>query len=340
MLTSRDLKSGLGILRRGLLSKNSPLLAQLVVTRFCNLDCGYCNEYDKVSKPVPLEDLLARVDDLARLDTAVVTCTGGEPLTVPHMLTVIRHIRARGMVVTMNTNGFLLTRDHIEGLNAAGLDAMQISIDSTEPIPSSMKSLKSLRGKLELLRDYAKFKVNISSVMGIDDAKPEDAVDVARMAREMGFSHSMSLVHDGEGQIKPFTPRQRAVYDEIMAVAGSFAHRLNHRLFQGQLIAGKTNAWQCRAGARYLYICEFGLVHWCSQNRGYPGIPLSRYTAADIAREFNTEKTCAPTCSLNCVHQASALDQWRPKQRQRQRPVIETPDADDVVDGVLVREGG
>jgi MoaA/NifB/PqqE/SkfB family radical SAM enzyme len=330
MFSSRDLQSGLGLLRRGLFSKHSPLLAQIVVTRFCNLDCAYCNEFDKISKPVPRDELLSRVDHLARLDTAVVTCTGGEPLTNPHMPDVIRHIRARGMVATMNTNGFLLTREHIETLNAAGLDAMQISIDSAEPIPSSMKSLKSLRGKLELLRDRARFKVNISSVMGIDDAAPEDAIAVARVARELGFSHSMSLVHDGDGQIKPFTARQRAVYDQIMAVAASFQHRFNHLLFQGELIAGRTNAWQCRAGARYLYICEFGLVHLCSQNRGYPGIPLSRYTVADIAREFHTEKPCAPTCSLNCVHQVSAMDEWRPKQRRRNPGV--TP--------ALAREGG
>jgi MoaA/NifB/PqqE/SkfB family radical SAM enzyme len=335
MFTSRDLQSSLGLVRRGLFAKRSPLLAQMVVTRFCNLDCAYCNEFDKVSKPVPLNDLLARIDDLARLDTAVVTCTGGEPLTNPHMPEVIRHIRARGMVATMNTNGFLLTREHIENLNAAGLEGMQISIDSTEPIPSSVKSLKSLRGKLELLRDRARFKINISSVMGIDDAKPEDAIEVARTARELGFSHSMSLVHGSDGQIKPFTPRQRAVYDEIMSVAGSFAHRLNHRLFQGQLIAGKTAVWQCRAGARYLYICEFGLVHWCSQNRGTPGIPLSRYTAADIAREFGTEKPCAPTCSLNCVHQASAFDEWRPRQRHHGKPARVSPSPS----GVLAREG-
>ena len=320
MTTLRDIQSGLGVLRRGLFSKNSPILGQLVVTRFCNLDCSYCNEFDKVSKPVPLDDLLARVDDLARLDTAIVTCTGGEPLTVPHLPAVIRRVRSHGMTATMNTNGFLLTREHIEALNDAGLEAMQISIDGTEPTANSLKSLKSLRGKLELLHQFARFKVNINSVIGIEDSQPEDAIEVAMVAQSFGFSHSMSLVHDSHGQLKPFTPRQRAVYDKIMTMANSFQHRLNHHLFQQRLIAGETNDWQCRAGARYLYICEFGMVHWCSQNRGYPGIPLSRYTVADIAREFGTRKSCAPTCSLNCVHQVSAFDEWRPKQPQDEGP--------------------
>jgi hypothetical protein len=86
------------------------------------------------------------------------------------------------------------------------------------------------------------------------------------------------------------------------------------RGFQDNLLDGKPNDWQCRAGARYLYICENGLVHYCSQQRGYPGTPLSAYTRDDIAREFDTEKKCAPYCTIGCVHRASVLDKWRGKQ--------------------------
>ena len=78
---------------------------------------------------------------------------------------------------------------------------------------------------------------------------------------------------------------------------------------------GRPNNWSCRAGARYLYICEEGLVHYCSQQRGTPGTPLATYGAADIDREFNTVKGCAPFCTVSCVHQASFLDNWRGRQR-------------------------
>ena len=66
------------------------------------------------------------------------------------------------------------------------------------------------------------------------------------------------------------------------------------RSFQDNLVDGKPNEWRCRAGARYLYVCEEGLVHYCSQQRGYPGVPLESYTIADIRREFVTPKSCAP----------------------------------------------
>ncbi len=38
-----------------------PFLAQLVVTRRCNLTCGYCNEFDRTSEPVPFDALAERL---------------------------------------------------------------------------------------------------------------------------------------------------------------------------------------------------------------------------------------------------------------------------------------
>jgi hypothetical protein len=88
------------------------------------------------------------------------------------------------------------------------------------------------------------------------------------------------------------------------------------RRFQVNLADGRPNDWQCRAGARYLYICENGLVHWCSQQRGCPGVPLATYTMADIQREFLAPKWCAPLCTIGCVHRVSTMDYWRKPQRQ------------------------
>jgi hypothetical protein len=56
-------------------------------------------------------------------------------------------------------------------------------------------------------------------------------------------------------------------------------------------------------------------VHYCSQQRGYPGLPLERYSVADIRREYVTEKSCAPHCTVSCVHQVSIFDSWRAPQQ-------------------------
>src|SRR5258708_31969710 len=124
---------GLRVAAKILTSTSRPLLAHLVVTRYCNLECAYCFEYDKISKPVPLPDLLDRLDALARLGTQIVTLTGGEPLSHPGHDAVIRSIRGHGMMATTITNGFLLTAGRIPGMNAAGLQGPQVSLDRGKP---------------------------------------------------------------------------------------------------------------------------------------------------------------------------------------------------------------
>jgi MoaA/NifB/PqqE/SkfB family radical SAM enzyme len=296
-------------------SRYNPLLAQVVVTRRCNLACGYCNEYDDFSPPVPLKDLLARIDRLAALNTASITFTGGEPLLHPDLDTIIRAARGHGMIVTMITNGFRLSRDWIERLNAADLQGMQISIDNLKPDEVSMKSLASVERKLALLQQHAHFKVNVNSVLGISDERTEDVVTVAETAVKYGLQHSVGVLHDHTGTLKPLSPGQLSAYFRITGISPSLVHKLNYWLFQKNLMHGRANDWKCRAGARYLYVCEDGLVHWCSQQRGYPATPLLDYTREDIRREFHTEKNCSPTCTLSCVHQMSMFDRHRGAQR-------------------------
>jgi len=310
-----NLRTGVRFLGRALGSRYNPLLAQVVVTRRCNLACGYCNEYDDFSPPVPTKDLLARIDHLARLKTATITFTGGEPLLHPDLDILIRAARDHGMLVTIITNGFKLTRKWIDRFNAAGLQGMQISIDNLEPDEVSMKSLHSVKGKLALLAEHAKFKVNVNSVLGISDERTADVIEVAKTAAQYGLQHSVGVLHDHTGTLKPLSPTQMDAYAQVTKISPSIVHGFNYRLFQGNLMHGKANDWKCRAGARYLYVTEDGRVHWCSQQRGYPGIPLLEYGRDDIVREFHTEKSCAPTCTLSCVHQTSLFDRYRGKQK-------------------------
>lgn len=314
---------------RGLLDTDHPLLVHLVPIRRCNIDCGYCNEYDKVSQPIPLDTLRQRIDHLAALGSSVVAFSGGEPMLHPDLDALIRHIRSHGMMAGLITNGYLLSPRRIEALNEAGLDYLQISIDNIEPDEVSKKSLRLLDKKLEWLRDGATFDVNINSVLGGGIKNPEDARTINTRARELGFSTSIGIIHDGAGRLKPLGPAERAVYDDVSRRINSTQYVLKNlysgiRNFQDNLADGKPNEWRCRAGARYLYVCEFGLVHYCSQQRGYPAIPIEQYTTEDIRRAFDTPKSCAPYCTIGCVHRVSTMDFWRSPQKQ----AVTTPEPD------------
>jgi MoaA/NifB/PqqE/SkfB family radical SAM enzyme len=305
---------------RALADTSHPVLAQIIPARFCNLSCGYCNEYDKVSEPVPLEEMLRRIDHLGRLGTAMIGLSGGEPLTHPDLDEIIRRMRQTGAIAGMITNGYLLNEARIERLNKAGLDHMQISIDNLEPDEVSKKSLKVLDKKLVMLAQYAEFHVNINSVVGGGFKNPNDALVIGRRALELGFESTIGIIHDGSGQLKPLLPEEARVYFAMTHRRKTNYSRFDK--FQEAIAQGRPNDWRCRAGSRYLYICEDGLVHYCSQQRGYPGVPLAGYTTADVQREFLTAKSCAPNCTIGCVHRISYIDHWRAPQTSTVSPGI------------------
>jgi MoaA/NifB/PqqE/SkfB family radical SAM enzyme len=300
---------------KGLADTDHPVLAHVIPIRRCNIACSYCNEYDHHSPPVPIDEMRRRVDRLSELGVSVITLSGGEPLLHPDLDQLIRHIRDRGIIASLITNGYLLGIERIQRLNEAGLEYIQISIDNVEPDETSMKSLNVLEKKLLLLAAYADFDVNINSVLGVEVNNPEDAFTIARFARDLGFSSTVGIVHDSSGQLRPLSPDHQVVFRKVRALGSRSYGRLN--FFQENIANGKPNQWRCRAGGRYLYICEDGLVHYCSQQRGFPGIPLARYTTEHVRQAYMTQKECAPRCTISCVHKVSAMDFWRDPQHLR-----------------------
>jgi MoaA/NifB/PqqE/SkfB family radical SAM enzyme len=315
-LTRRVRKAGKSVrearmLVRALRYPYRPVAAHLIPIRRCNLSCTYCNEYDDHSPPVPTGDVFRRIDRLANLGTGIITLSGGEPLLHPDLDDIIRRIRSHGVIATLITNGYLLSRDRIKRLNRAGLDHLQISIDNVLPDDVSKKSLKLLDQKLQWLAELGEFDVTVNSVVGGGIRNPDDALTITRRARELGLSTTVGIIHDHSGQLKPLDDHQRAILEQVVAAGRSTFDFANYNRFQKNLASALPNDWHCGAGARYLYVCEDGLVHWCSQQRGHPGIPLEQYGPEDLRRQYHEVKSCAPMCTVGCVHRVAQVDELR-----------------------------
>jgi MoaA/NifB/PqqE/SkfB family radical SAM enzyme len=297
-------------------SRHHPVLAHIIPIRRCNLSCTYCNEFDSFSRPVPTAEMLRRIDLLARLGTTVITLSGGEPMLHPELDEIIRRIRRHDIIAEVLTNGYLLTPERIERLNRAGLDHLQISIDNVDPDDVSKKSLRVLDQKLRWLAQHAEFHISINSVVGASIPNPEDALVIARRALQLGLTSTVGIIHDRSGQLEPLNDEQRRILEEIEALSRPTFSIARYNSFQRNLVRGRPNNWHCRAGSRYLYICEDGLVHYCSQQRGYPAIPLEKYTHENLEREYHTLKPCAPYCTISCVHRVALLDSLRENPRR------------------------
>jgi MoaA/NifB/PqqE/SkfB family radical SAM enzyme len=285
-----------------------PLLAQIVITKRCNLSCGYCFEYDKVSKPIDFNVLKSRIDELKRLKVVFVTLNGGEPLLHPQAPELVRYIAKQGMIPMMNSNGWLLTEEKIQQLNDAGLFEIQISCDSLEDNEITRKSLRRLRPKLALLKEHANFKVRINGVLG--SSPGEEVVQVAEEILGLGFDFQCSLVRDESGSAIPLKQDSQDAYMKIRKMKGRLPAMLNDS-FQIPLIKGDNVEWKCRSGARYFHIDTEGLVHLCQPRTGTPAKRLEDYTTDDIKQQFYTEKSCSARCPHAYAHIGSRLDKFR-----------------------------
>ncbi|HXW07222.1 MAG TPA: hypothetical protein VD833_18445, partial [Vicinamibacterales bacterium] len=196
-------------------------------------------------------------------------------------------------------------------LNDVRLDSMQISVDNVNPDEVSKKSLTLLDRKLRWLAGFAAFDVTVNAVLGGGMPHPEDALIIARRARDLGFQCTVGIIHDERGQLQPLTGRERQVLRQVSALDRPLFSFDRYNRFQDALAGGEPHLWHCRAGSRYLYICEDGLVHYCSQQRGSPGIPLAQYSTDDLRREHASVKSCAPYCTIGCVHRVAMVDELR-----------------------------
>jgi MoaA/NifB/PqqE/SkfB family radical SAM enzyme len=301
-----------------------PFLAQIIVTRRCNLSCGYCTEYDKTSEPIPFELLKQRLVKLRELRTWALSLMGGEPTLHPDLLWIVRTMRLLGFRRRMmTTNGFLLTREMIEGLNRQGLTDMSLSVDGVNPNSTTVKVLQTLKKRLKLLAQYAQFDVVLSGVIG--SAPREEVLQVIDYAQARGFKPRILLLHDEDGQLR-LSPAELALYTEAKRKVGRRAREAHD--YRERLIQTGEAPFRCRAGARYLYVDEFGTVRWCAQTRTGFGKNLMDYTRDDLQEQFYTYKPCSSKCSVACVRTASAFDEWRsqrPAHESRQAQEIQSP---------------
>jgi pyruvate-formate lyase-activating enzyme len=268
-----------------------PFLAQLVVTRRCNLSCGYCNEYDDHSAPVPFATLDERLLKLRDLRTWVVCLTGGEPTLHPELVRIVARMRElRFRRRQLITNGYLLTPKLIEALNDAGLTDLQISVDGVKRNAVTVKVLDPLRIKLLALSRRARFQVVVSAVIG--SARPEEALAVVRFARAHGLVPRIILLHDGSGRLN-LSAEELATYREVKRLLGRGGREAAD--YREDLIE--------RGRAPFVVAPVRGTSTWTSPARSRGAVRRGRHSSATSPR---TRSTICGSSSTPRSHAATA----------------------------------
>ncbi|MFQ5774494.1 MAG: radical SAM protein [Kiloniellaceae bacterium] len=266
-----------------------PFLVALNLTRRCNLRCAHCyldagTRRHGGPDELSTDEAMALLDRIADLGgETMVVLTGGEPLLRPDVLDLARHAGGLGLMVVVGTNGTLLDEARVAALQAAGVAAAGISLDSLDPAyhdgfrgrPGAW--VKTMAGIDACRRAGFMFQIHFS--VTDDNADGLDAmIDFARSAGA-SVLNVFFLVCTGRGE--RVTNISAAVYERVLRRVAEAAREEAGLLVRARCaphfkrmalemnpplpvtLADGYQAGGCLAGTRYCRVTPEGAVTPC-----------------------------------------------------------------------------
>ena len=255
-----------GYFRTLILKKNVLRSIELAITYDCQARCHKCYALH-LNDPLKKTLTLAQIEDLivqaCRLGLIHVNITGGEPLLNPNLCKIIRICSSKHLIVSVVTNGMLLTQEIVLRMKDAGLNTIQISLDSA--LANTHDKLRGLPGCYERimasLKWFKKNNINVcfSTVLSPESTSNSDEMkNLLKLAQRNGaflLICDSAAVGGWAGQPdKMYSCKERdAILKELMR----HKHARHHSMYNFRLKPG------CPAGIEKLYVTAYGDVTPC-----------------------------------------------------------------------------
>ena len=111
------------------------------ITDACNLRCIHCEADSGRASPDELstDEALRLVDDVAACGCRHVCLTGGEPLVRPDWSAIAERFVARGVEVTVVSNGLRVDDRTVATMQKVGVAGVSVSIDGRQPVHDAIR---------------------------------------------------------------------------------------------------------------------------------------------------------------------------------------------------------
>jgi MoaA/NifB/PqqE/SkfB family radical SAM enzyme len=118
-----------------------PLFASYNVTGRCNMRCRFCEWWKNKIPELSTDKALAAIDAVCSLGVPFFDLSGGEPLLRTDLITLARRVSSHGCLVSMNTNGTLLTEKRIPEVSKV-FDNVVVSLDGPKKIHDQIRGVE------------------------------------------------------------------------------------------------------------------------------------------------------------------------------------------------------
>ena len=176
------------------------------ITRTCNLKCIHCysnSEHKRYAGELTTEEARAVIDDLAGFRIPVLLFSGGEPLFRRDLFELVSYANAKGIRMTLSTNGTVIDKKVADQVKGAGFSYVGVSLDGMETVHDFFRGT---RGAFQKTVSGIRNLIAIGQKTGLRLTLTEHTIDqidslfdlvVAEGIRRVCFYH---LVPSGRGE--------------------------------------------------------------------------------------------------------------------------------------------
>ncbi len=262
-------------IREKIFSMVLPATANLAVTSKCQCDCVHCS-YDlfkNTERPdLSTDEMKGVVDDALNLGANLIIYVGGEPLLNPDIYELVRHVDKDQAIVSMFTNGLLLTQENCSRLAEAGLHCLYVSIDS--PSPETHNRLRGVKNLFEqAMEGAARAKENgiltgLSTYATSESLANGDVEKTIVLARDSGFNETtiFDCIPSGKYLKRQDMMLSRSEKEKLRALAMKYHKSDSNMGVIAQAVVNSPEGAGCFGAYTQFYMTAYGDVNPCDFN--------------------------------------------------------------------------
>lgn len=253
-----------GFFRKLILRQKVLRTVGLVITYDCHYQCEYCSAFllKKENKPVLTVEQIKNIWGQAlKLGVIHTNLTGGEPLmrNIDELCQIIRNLTPKKTLISLVTNSLLVTKEKLAKLKKAGLDTLQLSIESMDPKKNDkLRGVQgSFRKTIEALRWAKELGLNVclSAVICHDNKEEiEKLLEFAKKEKVFLLLNVAASIGSWQGR------NDKKMIEEDIAVFEEFMKDKYVRNDTSFNFSGKR---ECPGGKERIYITAYGDVLTC-----------------------------------------------------------------------------
>jgi len=287
---------------------NIPISGAFEITHKCNMKCTHCYvPRGKTPRDLTTKGIFRIIDEITESGCLWLLLTGGEPFMREDIIEIYDYIKSKGILITLFTNGTLITDKIADHLLEYPPFSIEISLygatakthEKITQIPGSYKLC--INGIKKLIKRKLPLKLK---TMAIKSNKHE-IKEMQKMAKKWSIPFRFDpLINPSiEGTMKPL--KERLGPEEVINLEKADEERASewHKLYKQYYGYTKSDyVYTCGAGRNYFHIDPFGKLNMCVLLR-IPRFDLKKdsfrkgYAQFEKIRE--TKKPLAQKCT-NC----------------------------------------